>query len=92
MDLEITNCNNFFTIKGNLNKRNLDVFRDAFRHIFERVNSFTISIEGITSMDRYGVNALAELHNESVAKNKSMSIIGLGCKDLYDHFKSDTAA
>jgi ABC-type transporter Mla MlaB component len=92
MDLEITNSNNFFTLKGSLNKQTLDVFRDEFRHIFERVNAFTISIEGISSMDRYGVNALAELHNESVAKNKSMSIIGLGCKELYNHFKSDTAA
>lgn len=92
MDLEITNCNNFFTIKGSLNRQNLDVFRNEFRHIFERANSLTISIEGITSMDRYGVNALAELHNESVAKNKSMSIIGLGCKDLYNHFKSEVAA
>ena len=92
MDLEITNCNNFFKIKGHLNKRNLDVFRNAFRHIFERVNSLTISIEDIESIDRYGVIALGELHNESVAKNKSMSIIGLGCKDLYKHVKSEGAA
>ena len=92
MELEITNYNNFFQIKGNLNKHNLDVFKNEFRHVFDRTNSLTISIEDIESMDRYGVNALAELHNESISKNKSMSIIGLGCKDLYDHFKSQVAA
>lgn len=92
MDLEITNYNNYFEIKGDLNRNNLDVFRNKFRHIFERVNSLTISVEKIVSMDNYGVNALAELHNESISKNKSMSIIGFGCKDLYNHFKSQVAA
>lgn len=92
MDLEITNCNNFFKLKGILDKKNLNLFNNEFANIFERLNTLTISIEDIESMDRYGVNALAELHNESLIKNKSMSIIGLGSKDLYNHFKSQIAA
>ena len=56
------------------------------------MDSITISIEEVTNMDRFGVNALAALHNEAIAKNKSLSIIGLGCKDLYNHFKSEKAA
>ena len=43
-------------------------------------------------MDRYGVKALTELHNEAIAKNKSMAIIGFGSKDLYNHFKTNVAA
>ena len=43
-------------------------------------------------MDRYGVKAFVKLHNEAVIKNKKLSIIGLGCKDLYDHFKTEIAA
>ena len=92
MDLKISNCNNFFKIKGNLNKSNLGVFQNEFKNIFERVNALTISIEAIESMDRFGVNSLAELHKEAISKNKSLSIIGLGCKDLYNHFKSEIAA
>tara|TARA_R110002072_G_scaffold91631_1_gene204351 strand:+ start:184 stop:462 length:279 start_codon:yes stop_codon:yes gene_type:complete len=92
MDLKITNCNNFFKLKGILNRKTLDLFNNEFKNIFERVNSLTISIEEIENMDRYGVSALAELHNESLAKNKSMAIIGLGSKDLYNHFKSQVAA
>lgn len=91
MELQITNYNNYFEIKGTLNKHNLDVFRNEFRHIFERVSSLVINIENVESIDNYGVKALGELHNESVAKNKSMSIIGFGCKDLYNHFKSQAA-
>jgi anti-anti-sigma regulatory factor len=92
MELIITNCNNFFKIKGTLDKNNLGVFQSEFKNIFEKVNALTISIEDIDSMDRFGVNALAELHKEAIAKNKSLSIIGLGCKDLYNHFKSEIAA
>ena len=92
MELKITNCNNFFKIKGTLDKKNLEVFQSEFKNIFEKLNSVTISIEAIESMDRYGVNALAELHKEAIAKHKSLSIIGLGCKDLYNHFKSEVAA
>jgi anti-anti-sigma regulatory factor len=92
MELRITNCNNFFKIKGTLDKNNLGLFQSEFKNIFEKVNALTISIEDIDSMDRFGVNALAELHKEAIVKNKSLSIIGLGCKDLYNHFKSEIAA
>lgn len=92
MDLRISNCNNFFKIKGSLNKNNLDLFKSEFKNIFEKMNSLIISIEDVESMDHFGVNALAELHREAIANNKNMAIIGLGCEDLYNHFKSETAA
>lgn len=92
MNLRITNCNNFFKIKGSLNRDTLAIFQAEFEHIFERFSSFTISIEDIESMDRFGVEAIAALHNEAVSREKSMAIIGLGSKDLYDHFKSQVAA
>ncbi|MCL5127570.1 hypothetical protein [Algibacter sp. L4_22] len=92
MDLRITNCNNFFRIKGELNKKSLSIFQNEFQDIFNRVSKLTISVEDIKSMDRHGVKALTELHNEAIAKNKSMAIIGFGSKDLYNYFKTNTAA
>lgn len=92
MDLKISNCNNFFKIKGTLDKNSLDIFQNEFKNIFEHVNTLTISIEDVDSMDRLGVNALTALHKEAIAKNKSLSIVGLGCKDLYNHFKTEIAA
>ena len=92
MELEITSYNNFFTMKGILSKQNLNVFRSAFNNVFDRLSTLTISVENIERMDKYGVNALAELIQEAVSKNKKMSIIGLGCEDLYAHFKSDFTA
>lgn len=89
MDLEITNVNNLFEVKGVLNKNNIYHFKREFSNVFDRQNSLTISIENLTSIDRYGVNALAQLHNESITKGKKLSIIGMGCDDLYEHFKSE---
>ncbi|MEZ4793349.1 MAG: hypothetical protein R2783_07780 [Gelidibacter sp.] len=92
MNLEITSYNNQFKIKGVLNRQNVTVFAKEFKDIFEKFNSLTLSIEGLTSIDRYGVNALAQLHNESISRGKSLSIIGMGCDDLYEHFKSEETA
>ncbi|WP_203255982.1 STAS domain-containing protein [Hyunsoonleella ulvae] len=92
MDLRITSCNNFFKLKGILNKNNVESFRLEFQEAFRKFDSLTISVEGLESVDRFGVNALADLHTESLKINKQLSIVGLGCKELYDHFKSFEAA
>jgi anti-anti-sigma regulatory factor len=89
MDLQITNYNNRFKIKGTLNKLNLKTFNARFANIFEKVDEILLDIEGVESIDRAGVMALARLHNESITKSKRLSIIGIGCKELYQHFKSE---
>nr|WP_321232291.1 STAS domain-containing protein [uncultured Psychroserpens sp.] len=92
MNLEITQANNFFKVKGSLDRHNIHVFKKEFRNIFERANAITVSIENLTSIDRYGVSAIAQLHNEALVKNKRLSIIGLGHGNLYNHFKTEEAA
>ena len=92
MNLVITHHNNYFSIKGVLNRNNLHIFQEEFRRVFEKFNSLTVSIEKVEYIDRYGVNAIAQLHNESISKGKSLSIIGMGCDDLYEHFRAESVA
>jgi len=92
MNLKITNSNNFFKLKGILDRNSLDLFQHEFKNIFEKLSSVTISIEEVEWMDHYGVKSMTELHNEAIKKNKKLSIIGFGCKELYDHFKYKTIA
>ncbi len=92
MKLEITQANNYFKVKGALERKNLHVFQKEFRNIFDKVNAITVSIEYLTSIDRFGVKAIAELHNEALVRNKRLSIIGLGHGNLYNYFKSEEAA
>ncbi|OBX24979.1 STAS domain-containing protein [Gelidibacter algens] len=92
MDLEITKTNNFFQLKGILQRGNIHQFKRELSNIFETQNAVILNIENLTSIDHYGVNALAQLHNESITKGKKLSIIGMGCDDLYEHFKSEETA
>lgn len=91
MSLKITTYNNFFQLKGVLDRNSVYEFQKEFRNIFDKLAVITISIEGIESMDKYGVNAMTELHNQAITKNKKFAIIGNGCEALYNHFKSEAA-
>ncbi len=88
MDLQITDSNYFFKLKGSLDRKNIHLFKSKFRNIFEKANAITISIEDLKSIDRHGVTAIAQLHNESIVKQKRLSIIGFGCQEVFSHFKS----
>lgn len=92
MNLKITHYNNYFNLKGILDKRSVQLFQEEIQDAFERLQCITISLEDLESIDKHGVKALAKLHNESIVKQKQLSIIGFGCKDLYDHFKTNDAA
>lgn len=92
MNLEISHVNNIYKLRGTLNRRNVKTFQKELSDAFEKLNAIILSVEELESIDRYGVNALAQLHNESLAQKKSLSIIGYGCKDLYNYFKAESAA
>jgi ABC-type transporter Mla MlaB component len=92
MALKIKKLNSFVKLEGNLNRLNVHILQTEFQNIFEESDQVTISIEDLDGIDRYGVNALAKLHNESILKHKKLSIIGLGSKELFDHFRSNDAA
>ncbi|WMI68570.1 STAS domain-containing protein [Mangrovimonas sp. YM274] len=92
MSLKITSYNNFFKVKGVLTKRTVHLFHSEFHNVFERINAMTLSIEGVEEIDKYGIQALLKLHNEALDKQKSLSIIGMGCDSLYNHFKSEQSA
>lgn len=92
MVLEISDCDNCYKIKGNLTKKNLYTFQHTFKNIFDEVEHLTINIEDLNSIDREGVSAIAKLHNTAITKKKKLTIIGLGCKELYQHIKTNDAA
>lgn len=91
MDLSIISCNNFIKLKGILNENNVSLFQTELLNAFKKYNVLTISIEELQTVDRFGVNALADLHVRSLKRNKQLSIVGLGCKELYEHFKANEA-
>jgi hypothetical protein len=89
MDLRIYSQNNFYEVKGALNKKNIHVFQNTFNNIFETASNVRISLEGLEAIDREGKNALTQLHNESLAKHKSLSIIGSGREEIFNFLNQD---
>ena len=92
MTLEICKDANLFRIKGRLDRSSLQLFQETFDNIFEKMDQVVISIEDLQGIDREGVVAIAKLHNEAIIKQKKLSIVGIGCKELYQHFNSNDAA
>lgn len=91
MDLKITHYNNYFKLKGVLNRKNVRFFYNELNRVIDKVDTLTISLEGLESIDRHGVRALAKLHNEAISKNKRLSFIGMGFNEFYNHLKSHEA-
>ena len=89
MDLRIYSQNNFYEVKGALNKKNIHVFQNTFNNIFETASNVRISLEGLEAIDKEGKNALTQLHNESLAKHKSLSIIGSGREEIFNFLNQD---
>jgi ABC-type transporter Mla MlaB component len=92
MVLEICICDNCFRLKGNLTKKHLYIFQKAFKDIFNKVDDLILNIEELNAIDRDGVSAITKLHNLALTENKKLTIIGLGNKELYDHFRTSDAA
>ena len=78
-------------INGKMNGYGSEVERTFFlgKVPSKALDDILLDIEQVSSIDRAGVMALAKLHNESITKSKRLSIIGFGCKELYQHFKSE---
>lgn len=92
MDLQINLLDTNYQLTGSLNKLNVYKFKKKFLNIFDKQDALIINIEQLTSIDRYGVNALAQLHNKALINGKTLSIIGMGSDDLYEHIKSEETA
>jgi anti-anti-sigma regulatory factor len=88
MSIEIKKHNHLFKVKGTLEQHNILTFEHQLKDVFETSDSITICIDDVKSIDQYGVKALTELYNQSIAKEKKLAIVGLGCKDLYEHFRT----
>lgn len=92
MDLKIHNDNTIYQLTGSLNKYNLYHFKKEFQNVFDKQSALVINIEMLSSIDRYGVNALAQLHNQALLKGKKLSIIGMGEAVHCAHFKPEETA
>lgn len=92
MGLQIIDQKECYLIKGALNKSNIDTFTTYFKEVIRTSEQVTINIEDLDSIDRFGVNALVKLYAQSLENQAKFFIVGLGSKELHDHFRSVESA
>ena len=92
MALQILEENGIFHLHGSLTTATTRSFIIHFEHILKIMKNVTISIENIDAIDMTGVEALRTLIAIALRSNNMFSVIGNGCKDIYDDYRSSFAA
>ncbi|MEY8850070.1 STAS domain-containing protein [Psychroserpens sp. XS_ASV72] len=92
MALQIIENNNTFELHGTLNTATSKSFLNHVKLLMAHTKEMTLSIDHLSFIDESGVGALKHLLTEAFRQHLKFSIIGYGCKDIYDEFKSALAA
>lgn len=86
MTLKILKQKNVYYLKGKVNTLNVPKFLNYFTSKINKKEKVTVNIQEAIEIDKNGLNAIQELMTLANSKNKKFSIIGGGCKEIYDHF------
>ena len=86
MAVLIENQDNVLFAKGEINQFNAKILKSFIKSQFEAFDRVVLNINDVKKIDKEGINILTSLYRTSLMKNKSFSIVGYGCKDIYDDF------
>ncbi|MBU3011726.1 hypothetical protein KO506_09955 [Polaribacter vadi] len=86
MPLQISKKKSVYHLKGNVNSLNVPKFLTYFINKIDKKNKITLNIEEAIEIDKNGLNAIQHLMTLASSKDKNFSIVGGGCKEIYDHF------
>ncbi|RCS27254.1 hypothetical protein DUT90_09150 [Polaribacter sp. WD7] len=91
MALQITQKKGAYYLKGQINVMSKLVLITYFNQLFRKENKIVINIEEINAIDKQGLQALFFMMDKAEKSNKIFSIVGYGCKDIYDQFNQKVA-
>ncbi|SFD04514.1 STAS domain-containing protein [Algibacter pectinivorans] len=83
MSLNIKENNGVFLLEGIVNTATSKKFKDRLEFLLTYTKSVTINIEKVSAIDNHGLHVIQELFQIAKTKNKSFSVIGYGCKTIY---------
>ena len=91
MALRITEDNGIFEAAGPLNASTSESFRNHLERIAAKYKKVTINIDKVDYIDASGLSLLREFYLNGLRYNRDFSIIGYGCKEIYEQFKFEKA-
>ena len=92
MALQILENKGNFYIQGKITCENVLAMKLHLEYVLTKRKYVTIDITNVTEIDSDGVLALTNIYMSALQTHKIFTIIGVGSKDLYDHFNNQNAA
>jgi len=92
MTLQIFKKNGIFYLNGRLNSSTVKIFITYFKYNLSRNKNVTINIDDVIEIDKSGLEAMRNFTKVAILKQKAFSIVGNGCKEIYDDFKQTNLA
>lgn len=84
MTLKIKENNNAFFLEGVINATTTKQFKKHLEFLLTYKKTVTINIEKVTAIDKNGLKAIEDIFYLAEINNKTFSIVGYGCKDIYE--------
>ena len=84
MTLEITQNNDRFYLKGNLNSTSCSSIKNQVNTFLKKHSNVVININEVTEIDSFAVNFIVNLFKKASNKNKYVNFEGFGAKDIYE--------
>lgn len=92
MALIITEENGLVFVEGSINTETASMFQKHITNLFENNLEITINIEKVDYIDKSGLAVLKQFFKDFKNSKQSVVIVGYGCKEIYEEFRSDFAA
>ncbi len=86
MALQILEQNGTFYLEGNINATTSRSFIIHFEHVIKASKNVKVDIDKVKEIDSNGVAAFKTLFASALRNHKLFSVMGNGCKDIYDEF------
>lgn len=92
MALQITQQNGTFLLSGKLNSTTSRSFIIHFEYIIEQQQNVVVNIDGVSEIDHDGLEGIKTVTAIALRNHKMFSVIGNGCKDIYQDFNCSQVA
>ena len=92
MALQILENKGTFYIQGKITCANVQAMKLHVEYVLEKKKHVTIDITKVTKIDIDGVLTLTKMYRKALLSNRIFTIVGVGSKDMYDHFNSQNIA
>lgn len=86
MALKITEDKGIFILDGPINSETVMSLKSHLDYLTAKFNRVTINIDKVNEIDVKGMSILRQFHLNSFETKSSFSIVGFGCKEIYDDF------